>query len=72
MQFNTGTDDFARPPAAPSGSDIAGKLVQWGLVSTRQEASYVLIAVAVLAVLVASYFLFFGGSGSDVPPLLPQ
>ncbi len=71
MQFEDQTNEFGAPRERATGFDLTGKLVQWGLVSTPQEAQYALIAVAVLAFLVAAYFLFSSGGGS-APPLLPQ
>lgn len=67
LQFNTGTDDFARPAAPASSFDLAGKLVEWGFVSSRQEASYVLIAVVVL-ILLGSIF-FFRSNVASYPTL---
>lgn len=72
LQFDDSQSEFARPPEQPSGFDLSGKLVEWGLVSNRQEATYVLIAIGVLAVIVAFFVFRVGGGGSDAPPLLPQ
>lgn len=72
MQFNTDeTAEFGRPPEQKQGFDLSGKLIQWGLVADRQQASYVLIGIAGLALVAALFFMFSGGGG-DAPPLLPQ
>ena len=70
MQFDTPDNEFGRPPVAKEGMDISGALVKWGLVSSRTEAQYVLIGIAVLA-LVGAVFLYYRSGGSSVPPLLP-
>ncbi len=70
MQFNDSSNEFGTPPASKNGSDISDKLIAWGFVSSRKEAEYVLIAVAVLSLIVA-YFVLQSG-GSSAPPLLPQ
>jgi hypothetical protein len=67
VQFENQGDEFGRPPQRSGGFDLTGKLVQWGLVSSPQEAQYVLLAVAIVVVLIAGYFIFHSG-GSSVPP----
>lgn len=69
VQFESQGDEFGRPPQRSNGFDITGKLVQWGLVSSQQEAQYVLAAVAAAVLLVAGFFMFH--SGSSVPPPPP-
>lgn len=71
LQFDTGQNEFGPPRVEKSGMDISGKLVEWGLVSNRQEASYVLIAIAVLA-LIAAYFLYSSLSGGSDVPTVPN
>ena len=70
VKFENQGEEFGRPPQE-SGFDITGLLVSWGLVSSRQEAQYVLMGIAVFALLVAGYLIINSGGGS-VPPLLPQ
>ena len=70
VQFDNQGDEYGRPPQRSSGFDLTGKIVQWGLVRSRDEAQYVLIAVAVVALLVAGFFVFHSG-GSSVPPPPP-
>jgi hypothetical protein len=70
VRFNEG-DDYGAPPQRSEGFDLTGKLVSWGLVSSREQAQYVLIAVAVIAVLVAGYFFMGSISGGSVPPPPP-
>ena len=52
MRFENQGEEFGRPPTE-SGVDFTGKLVKWGLVSSRQEAQYVLVGIAVLAIILA-------------------
>jgi hypothetical protein len=56
MQFDQdNAGEFGSPPTASDGG-ITATLIKWGLVSTEQEAQYVLIGVAVVA-LVLAFFL---------------
>ena len=71
MQFENQGDEFGTPPQQSAGFDLTGKLVEWGLVSSTSEAQYVLIGVAVVALLAAAYFLFGFGGGSSLPPPPP-
>jgi hypothetical protein len=70
MRFEDNNNEFGRPPEEAAGFDLTGKLVEWGLVSDTQQAQYVLIGVAVLALLVAAFF-FFHSAGSSTPPPPP-
>lgn len=67
LQFENQSNEFGQPPVADAGADITGKLVQWGLVSSRQEAEYVLIGVGVL-VLIVAYFIYHSSGGNLPPP----
>lgn len=69
LRFDTQDNEFGAPPQQTAGFDLAGKLVQWGLVADRQQATYALIGIAVLA-LVAAFF-FIRSSGADLPPPPP-
>lgn len=69
LRFETGDNEFATSRATPQGTDITGKLIAWGLVSDRQQASYLLIGIAVLALIIA--FFLIRSSGSDLPPPPP-
>lgn len=69
MQFENPENEFGRPPSREEGFDLAGKLVAWGLVGNRQQATYALIGLAVLALIVG--FFFLGSGGNEAPPLLP-
>ena len=71
MHFDSQGDEYGAPPQRAAMFDLTSKLVSWGLVSTPQEAQYVLIAVAVIAVLIAGYLLIgaVGGGGHTPPPL---
>ncbi len=51
--------------------DITGKLVAWGLVSSRTEAQYVMIGIAALALVVAVFFFGRAVAGGDAPPPPP-
>lgn len=68
MQFEDQTNEFGAPPQQSAGFDLTGKLVDWGLVSSTEEAQYVLIGVAVVAFLAAAFFIFHSGGGSAPPP----
>ena len=52
------------------GADFTGKLIKWGFVSTRQEAQYALIGVAIV-VLVLAYVLYGRLSGGSSVPTEP-
>lgn len=54
-------------PEQKAGFDLSGMLVSWGLVSSRQEATYVLIAIGALA-LIAAFFIYQASAGSTPPP----
>lgn len=63
LRFDTDQqEEFGRPAGRPSGSDFAGKLVAWGLVSNRQQAEYVMIGLAILIAVVA-FFVYRSTSG---------
>ena len=57
VEFNEDqADEFGRPPSR-SSSDFTGKLIKWGLVSSRQEAEYVMIGIGI-AVAVLAFFVY--------------
>lgn len=68
MQFEDVGEEFGAPPERTSGFDIPGKLLLWGVVSSRQQAEYVLVVIVILVVLLAGYFFFGSLGGTDVPP----
>ncbi len=55
LNFDTEKDEFGRPPSRDSGGDFTGKLITWGLVSTRQQAEYVMVGLAVAIVIIAFF-----------------
>ncbi len=58
VQFDQdNANEFGRPPQS-GGFDMTGKLIQWGIVSSRDEAQYVLIGIGVLAVSLAVYVVW--------------
>ena len=68
LQFDDQTNEFGAPQRESAGSDITGKVVQWGLASNRQQAEYVLAGVA-LAIIDASFFLYkIIAGGEKLPP----
>lgn len=69
VQFENQGDEFGSPPVRAQGFDLTGRLVNWGIVSSKQEAQYVLIAVVVALLLVAGFFIFHSGGGSAPPPI---
>ena len=53
VQFDSDNqNEFGAPPVS-SGGDFTGALIRWGLVSSRQAAEYVLVGVAVVAIVAA-------------------
>ena len=71
VQFENQGEEFGRPPERASAFDLTGMLVQWGVVSSRQQAEYVLIGIGVFAFAVA-IFIYFGSSGSSSVPMQPN
>lgn len=69
LRFDTQDNEFGAPPQQSQGFDLAGKFVQWGIVADRQQATYALIGLAVLALVVA--FFFIRSMGGDLPPPPP-
>lgn len=69
LRFDTGENEFGAPVQNQQGNDFATKLVQWGLVADRQQATYVLIGIGVLALIIA--FFLLRSAGSDLPPPPP-
>ena len=65
-------NEFGAPPQREGGMDIVGGLVSAGLVKSRQEAQYVLVAIAVLALVVGAYFFFHSFGGGSAPPPPPN
>ena len=47
------SDEFGKPAGGLTSTDFTGKLIEWGLVSSRQQAEYVMICIAVAVVIVA-------------------
>ncbi len=46
--------EFGSPPSR-SGTDLTGKLIKWGIVSSRQQAEYVMIGLAILIAILAFF-----------------
>jgi hypothetical protein len=63
IQFDTNPSEFGTPPQGKPGWDLTGQIVSLGLAKTREQAEYLLIGVAVLAIIIAAYFLFHSGGG---------
>lgn len=71
MRFEDQQNEFGRPPAPPVGFDISGRLVTWGIASSRQQAEYILAAIGVL-VLAIAIFVYIGSSGTSNVPTEPN
>lgn len=69
VRFDVENEDFGRPPQRDAGFDMTGKLVEWGIVETVEQAQYVLVGVGIFVLLLAGYF--FMHSGGAVPPPPP-
>ena len=68
LRFDSGENEFGRPPQYAQGNDLADKLVAWGLVGDKQQATYLLIGIGVIALVVALFFMMGGGSDTPPPP----
>ncbi|OGG50822.1 hypothetical protein A2763_00590 [Candidatus Kaiserbacteria bacterium RIFCSPHIGHO2_01_FULL_54_36] len=67
MQFQTDDqNEFGAPQSFADKPGVTGKLVEWGLASSVQQAEYILITVGAVCILIAGYFFFFSG-GSSIP-----
>ena len=57
VQFDQdNANEFGAPPTS-AGTGMTARLIKWGFVSTEAEAQYVLIAVAVVALVLAFFLL---------------
>lgn len=59
VRFEDQGEEFGRPPEERRGIDLAGRLVEWGIVSSPDQAQYVLIGISAVALLVSVYLFFF-------------
>ena len=72
MRFETDSqNEFGRPPQEAGGFDMSGMLITWGLVSSRQQAEYILIGISVIVFVIAG-FVYFSSSGSSNVPTTPN
>ncbi len=71
VSFENQGEEFGSPPRS-GGFSLSGLLVKWGLVSSRQEAQYVLLAIGVLAFVIAVYFFVSLSGGDTLPPPPPN
>lgn len=71
IQFDTPGDDFSRPTQAvgSSGTDLTSRLISWGLAKDRQQAQYVMLAIAACAIILA--FFVYKWSSPSAPAVLP-
>lgn len=72
VRFENQGDEFGAPPQRGGGMDLSAALVRSGLVSSAEQAQYVLVGIAVLIFLFAGYFFFRSGGGSAPPPPPPN
>lgn len=71
MRFEDQQNEFGGPPVAGGGFDMSGKLIAWGIASSRQQAEYFLIAIGILAFAIA-VFVYMSSSGSSAVPTEPN
>ena len=55
LRFDSEGDEFARPVSQNAKTDLTGMFIQWGLVSNRQQAEYLMIALAIVIVIIAVF-----------------
>ncbi len=53
MHFEDQGDEFSRPREDAAGFDMTALLIKWGIASSRQQAEYALIGIAIFAAVVA-------------------
>ncbi len=71
IQFDT-ENEFARPAAQSAGPKGLTKLVmKWGLAKDEKTAQYVLLGIAIVAILITLWLLFGQGGGSSAPVIPP-
>lgn len=66
IKFNADQDEFVALQRKPKREfDLPGKLVQWGIVSDRQQAGYMLLGAVVVA-LIAAWWIWSSSGPSPV------
>ncbi|MEY4747688.1 MAG: hypothetical protein RLZZ416_737 [Candidatus Parcubacteria bacterium] len=58
IQFDTDNQSEFTRAAAPEGFDLSGKLIDWGLVTNRQQAQYALTGVLVVVLMITFYVVW--------------
>ncbi len=71
LQFNE-DQEFARPTAAAQSPVLARLVLKTGIVSTREQANYALLGIAVIGILFTFFMLFSGGSMSAPHPVFKE
>jgi hypothetical protein len=66
IRFESDTDFDVRRLQQKSRFDLIGMVVRTGFAKNRQQASYVLLGVAVVAAIIA--FVFWPSGRGDAPP----
>ena len=68
IQFENQGEEYGPPPKRFAGFDMTALLLKWRVVSSRHNAEYVLMGVALVAVVLALFFFFHAVSAPSQPP----
>lgn len=61
VQFDSDqTNEFGKPPQQKA--DFASKIISWGLVSSRKQAEYAMIGLAIVIIIIA-FFVYRAAGG---------
>jgi hypothetical protein len=62
--FENQGEEFGRPPSRAAGFDLTGILVRRGVAPDRTHAEYILIGLAIAAVVLGAFVWFSQGSSN--------
>jgi hypothetical protein len=66
MVFEDQKDEFGPPPSRAEGFDLTGMLVRRGVAPDRTQAEYILIGLAIAAVVIGAVVWFYHASSRSV------